>query len=174
MISVPKFKFSFSNILLVGITGLLLYQFIFTWIPLWRSATELKGVDISHIQLENEQGEWIAISDFRGEKLIINFWATWCLPCRAEIPMLRGIYSSLKENKKQLIAVNQNESWKTIIRFREKNPMPFPLFKDAGELSRKLNIRLIPAIAVIDQEGKIESITYGFRPWIQAYLLWWV
>jgi len=168
------FKLSFSKIIQLSLIGIILYQVLFTWVPLWRTATQLEGVDVSNILIESEQGTIIPISSFKGEPLIINFWATWCLPCRVEIPMLRSIYSTLREKKKQLIGVGLSDSWETVIRFRKQTPMPYPLFRDLGPLSKKLNIRMIPAIAVIDKDGKVESITYGFRPWVQAYLLWWI
>jgi hypothetical protein len=94
--------------------------------------------------------------------------------CRIEIPLLNAIYPRLLENDKQLIGVNQSESQETIDKFRENTSIAFPVYRDNGELSRKLNIQIIPAIAVIGKNGKVQSITYGFRPWIQAYLLWWV
>ncbi len=167
-------KPSFSKVIQGILIGVIVYQILFTWGPLWHSATELTGIDVSNIFIENEHGIMIPLSDFQGETLIINFWATWCLPCRAEIPMLRSIYPNLIENNKQFIGVNQSDSWETVRRFRKNTPMPYHLFRDLGALSEKLNIRVIPAIVVIDKESKVESITYGFRPWIQAYLLWWV
>lgn len=158
----------------IGLLTVILYQILFSWGPLWMEARQLQGMDVSHIKIVDEVGNQIPISYFKGKPLILNFWASWCLPCRAELPMLNGIYSNLIEKNKQLIGINQGDSWRTIINFREKTPIEFPVYKENGELSQKLNIRVIPALVVIDKTGKVESITYGFRPWVQAYLLWWV
>jgi len=165
---------SFSRLIWVALIGFLVYQVSFTWIPLWKNATVLQGTDVSEIQIEDENGQPVYLSKFKGKTLVINFWASWCIPCRLEIPLLNGIYPRLLEKNRQLIGVNQSESQKTISAFREETHISFPVFRDRGALSRKLNIQVIPAIAVIDKRGKVQSITYGFRPWIQAYLLWWI
>ncbi|MBF0276995.1 MAG: TlpA family protein disulfide reductase [SAR324 cluster bacterium] len=135
---------------------------------------KMEGVDVSILHIENEKGELVPISKFKGKPLILNFWASWCVPCRLELPLLTQIYPSLVENEKQLIGVNMNESWQKIQKFRQKTGMDFPVFRDDGRLAKRLRIQLIPSIVVVDIDGKVQSITSGFRPWIQAYLLWWV
>ncbi len=168
------FKLSFSRLIWMAVIGFIIYQVSFTWIPLWKNATMLQGTDLSNVQIQDEKGQAIYLSQFKGKVLIINFWASWCIPCRLEIPLLNGIYARLVAKDKQLIGVNQSESQEKIDSFLEKTPISFPVYRDRGALSQKLNIQVIPAIAVIDVNGKVESITYGFRPWIQAYLLWWI
>ena len=169
-----KFKLTFSSIIWITLIGFIAYQVVFKWVPLWQKATRLQGTNVSKIQIEDEKGQRVFLSEFKGKPLIVNFWASWCIPCRLEIPLLNGIYSRLLEGDKQLIGVNQSESQDTIDRFRAETYISFPVYRDEGELSQALNIRVIPAIAVIDKDGKVQSITYGFRPWIQAYLLWWI
>ncbi len=170
----PVFKLSFSRIIWIVLIAIIAYQITFTWVPLWKKATLLQGVDVSNLQIVNESGQLVYLSEFKGKPLFINFWASWCIPCRLEIPLLNVIYPSLLEKHKQLIGVNQSESQETIDKFLANTSIAFPVYKDNGALSRMLNIRIIPAIAVIDKNGKVQSITYGFRPWIQAYLLWWI
>ena len=169
-----KFKLFFGRLIWILLAGIIVYQLALTWIPLWTRATELQGTDLSKVQIQDEKGQLVYLSEFKGQPLIINFWASWCIPCRLELPLLNGIYPSLLKKNKQLIGVNQSESQTTIDRFRQLTPISFPVYKDGGELSQKLNIQVIPAIAVIDKDSKVESITYGFRPWIQAYLFWWI
>jgi len=165
---------SFPRFIWIVLIGFIVYQVSFTWIPLWNKATQLQGTDVSMVQIEDENGKPVVLSKFKGKTLIINFWASWCIPCRLEIPLLNGIYSSLQDKNKLLIGVNQSESQEQIDAFRKETKISFPVYRDEGALSRKLNIQVIPAIAVIDKNGKVESITYGFRPWVQAYLLWWI
>ena len=168
------YKFSWTHLIYIVLIGMIAYQLAFVWVPLWKTATHLQGTDLSAIQIEDENEQVIDLSSFKGKTLIINFWASWCLPCRLELPLLNGIYPRLLAQDKQLIGINQNESREKIKRFQEKTAILFPVYRDRGELAQKLNIQRIPAIAVIDENGKVESITYGFRPWIQAYLLWWI
>lgn len=159
------------TIILVGVVS---YQVAFTWIPLWRSATELSGTDVSQLYIEDSSGKMTSLASFKGKPLIISFWATWCIPCRLEMPLLGQIYPDLQEDGKQLIGVNQREAWDKITKYQQQRSIEFPIFRDQGTLSEKLRIRMIPAVVVINEESQVESITYGFRPWIQAYLLWWI
>ncbi len=168
------FKFSFSRLIWIAMIGFIIYQVGFTWVPLWQKATKLQGVDLSEVVIEDEKGQPVYLSKFKGKVLIINFWASWCIPCRLEIPLLNGIYPRLSAKNKQLIGVNPSESQEKIDTFRQQTAISFPVYRDRGELSKRLNIQVIPAIAVIDKNGMVKSITYGFRPWIQAYLLWWI
>ena len=163
-----------KRLIWIALVGVILYQLAFIWIPLWRKATALQGTDLSQVQLADETGSPVYLSHFKGRPLIINFWASWCVPCRLEIPLLNSIYPRLLEKNKQLIGVNVGESQAAITKFRSKTPISYPVYQENGALSEMLNIQRIPAIAVVDENGKLQSITYGFRPWIQAYLLWWV
>lgn len=167
-------KLFVSTLIWIVLLGFIIYQVVFRWIPLWKGSTELKGIDVSSLWIEDERGLRVPLSSFKGDILIINFWATWCVPCRLEIPMLNAIYSRLIDKNKQLIGVNQNESLATISAFRKDTQIEFPVYRDVGDLSRRLNIQVIPAIAVVDANGKVQSVTYGFKPWVQAYLLWWI
>ena len=167
-------KFKWSRWLQWGLLIFIVYQVAFTWAPLWMGAREKAGLDVSQFAIENEAGDPVYLSDFKGKPLVINFWASWCLPCRLELPLLNQVYPRLSEKGTQLIAVNFSEPWTTIRRFRQKTAIAFPVFKDDGTLAQQLGISVIPSIVVIDQTGKVASITFGFRPWVQAYLLWWV
>ncbi|MBF0288473.1 MAG: TlpA family protein disulfide reductase [SAR324 cluster bacterium] len=163
-----------KHLIQLGILALIVYQVAFTWYPMWISAKQMEGFDASGLPIENEQGKRVYLSAFKGKPLIINVWASWCLPCRMELPFLAQIYPHLNEQGKQLIGVNLQESLSTIQQFRQKVKIPFPVFRDAGPLAQALNVQVVPSIIVVNRHGKIESITFGFRPWIQAYLLWWV
>jgi len=170
----PTFKLTFSSVFQILLIGFIVYQVSFTWIPLWQKATALKGKDVSKLQIIDENGKAIFLSDFKGNPLIINFWASWCVPCRLEIPLLNAIYPSLSNKNKQLIGVNSSEPQEKIDRYKTQNVITFPVYREAGQLSKQLEIEIIPAIVVIDKDSKVQSITFGFRPWVQAYLLWWV
>ncbi|MCZ6841837.1 MAG: TlpA disulfide reductase family protein [SAR324 cluster bacterium] len=160
--------------LIVLLGSFIAYKLAFTWIPIWARASELEGMQVSHLTMEDESGRRIALGDFRGEPLILNFWATWCVPCRIEIPLLAHAYPDLKAQGKQLVGVNLQESWQAINRFREDVSMPYPVYRDNGKLAEALGIGLLPAIVVINGEGRVQTIMYGFRPWVKWYLEWWI
>ena len=170
--SAPKFFWKYGIVL--ALTGFIAYQLAFTWVPLWINASRLTGTDVSDFTVENEQGQRIALREFRGAPLILNFWATWCTPCRFEIPELIKAYPTLQEQGKQLLGINLREPWSAIRPYREEMEIPYPVFKDNGTLSDALGIGVIPALVIVDADGKLQRIVFGFRPWVRWYLKWWL
>ena len=158
-------------LLLVGILG---YKLAFTWIPVWLDASGRQGQQVGHLTVEDGQGSLVPLSRFQGAPLILNFWASWCVPCRLEIPLLANALPGLREQGKQLLGVNLQESWPDIERFRREVEIPYPVFRDNGTLAQELGVGLLPALVVIDEAGRIQNIVYGFRPWVRWYLQWWI
>ena len=164
-----KFFSIISFILTWILIGYVVYQGVFVFYPQWKESSKLKGLDLSGVELLFKE-ETKKVSDYKGEVLILNFWASWCLPCRVEMPLLASAYNDQKEDKKQIVAVNLKEIWQTIDKFRKNTGIPFSVALDSGELADKLKINVIPSLVVVDREGKVLSITNGFRPWISLYL----
>jgi len=161
-------------ILPLVLVGVIAYQLTTVWVPLWLRGAELEGMDVSAMTLEDESGRMVALSEFNGSPVVLNFWATWCLPCRVEIPELAAVYPELVEEGKVLVGVNVQESWPDIEKFRGEVAMPFPVMRDNGMLSSALGITLIPAMVIVDENGRIEKMIYGFRPWVRWYLKWFI
>ena len=159
------------TLLLLGAIG---YQLWNTWIPLWIRSGDLQGLDLSAHHVTDPQGRSIPLSTYRGRPLVLNFWATWCLPCRVEIPQLAALYPGLREDGVELLGVNVKEQWEVIAAFRKEHDMPFPVVRDDGPLVNTLNIKIIPALVVLNEQGRVENIVYGFRPWVALYLKWWL
>ena len=90
------------------------------------------------------------------------------------LPAKFQVYPDLLEDGKVLLGVNVQESWKTIEKFRNEVEMPFPVLRDNGAVSSALGISLIPALVIVDKEGRVDNIVYGFRPWVRWYLKWFV
>ncbi len=168
------FRIFWRHGLSVLLLGVIVYQLTTTWIPLWLSAGELEGREVSSLTVIDSDGRRISLGTFRGAPLIINFWASWCIPCRAEIPLLASVYPELREQGKELLGVNLREKWKVINEYRAEVDMPFPVYRDDGTLAQSLGIGIIPALVIIDAKGLVKTITYGFRPWVKWYLEWWI
>ncbi len=168
------FRWTWRYGVMLLLAGFIAYKLTTVWIPLWINAGEVRGTQVSHLAVQDETGRRVPLATFRGSPLILNFWATWCAPCRVEIPLLASAFPALKDQGKHLLGVNLRESWRTINRFREEVEMPYPVYRDDGSLAKALGIGVLPAIVVISAEGKVESIVYGFRPWVGWYLEWWI
>ncbi|UCZ53558.1 redoxin domain-containing protein [Bacillus shivajii] len=112
--------------------------------------------------LETLDGETMNLSDFRGQKVMINFWATWCPPCRAEMPDMQEVYEN---HDIQIIAVNLTETEPSVDQvkdFRDDFGLTFPILLDHDiEVAGLYEIQPIPTSYMIDTEGRVQSIAFG-------------
>lgn len=113
-------------------------------------------------QLSTLEGETIRLSDLRGRPVIINFWATWCPPCRAEMPAFVREYKRYKDEGLVILAVNQAESPAQVIPFRQKYGITFPILMDERQQVAGLyRIRALPSTYFVDPFGTIQDMVIG-------------
>jgi thiol-disulfide isomerase/thioredoxin len=112
--------------------------------------------------LEELNGGELRLSDFRGRPVVLNFWATWCAPCRKEIPQLVQAHERYKDDGLVIIALNLQEG-KAIIRpYAEDFGMDFPIAIDRnGEVGERYRLLGLPTTYFIDRDGVITSIFRG-------------
>ncbi|PRO67186.1 redoxin domain-containing protein [Alkalicoccus urumqiensis] len=114
--------------------------------------------------LETLEGEEISLSDFRGEKkVMLNFWATWCPPCRAEMPDMQNVYEEYEDV--EIIAVNLTETepgTDQVAQFRDDFGLTFPILLDHDvSVAGQFDIQPVPTSYLINTEGRIENIALG-------------
>ncbi|SES15316.1 Peroxiredoxin [Salipaludibacillus aurantiacus] len=113
--------------------------------------------------LETLAGEEVSLWDFRGQKVMVNFWATWCPPCRAEMPDMQEMYEEYDDIK--ILAVNLTETEPGVDQveeFTEDFGLTFPILLDHEvEVAGIYDIQPIPTSYMIDSEGKVQSIAFG-------------
>ncbi|MGE7917529.1 peroxiredoxin family protein [Viridibacillus sp. NPDC093762] len=117
-------------------------------------------------ELETLEGKKVKLSDFQGKKVILNFWASWCPPCKAEIPHMQKYYEKFaKEDNFEIVAVNltsQNETVKYVKKFVKTYEMTFPVLLDTkGEQMRTYEIYTIPTTYFLDTKGIIQKKVIG-------------
>jgi len=120
-------------------------------------------------QLQSLDGQTVSLSDFRGNPVLLNFWATWCRPCRFEMPLIQEIYEDKEWSDKGLVilAINiidelRGESPSRAKEFMESYGFSFPVLLDANQdVALKYNIRAIPTTFFIDKDGIIQDIKIG-------------
>ena len=123
-------------------------------------------------ELADPDGQPIRLADYRGKTLIVNFWATWCPPCRAEMPSLQRAWEQVRGDGIELIAINVGESEGTIQRYLEQVPIGFPLPMDRdSKVVQQWPIRGLPTTFVVDPEGRLAYKAAGEREWDDADLL---
>lgn len=125
-------------------------------------ASPVAGRPAPDFTLQSDDGQTITLSDLRGQVVVLNFWATWCPPCRAEMPALEEVYQARREDGLVVLAVDQAESQSQVSAFREELALTFPLLLDPGYVvSDEYRIRLLPSTFFIDRAGVIRGVVYG-------------
>ena len=113
-------------------------------------------------ELSNLDGQVVSLSDFRGKPVFLNFWATWCGPCRFEMPFIQEMYEGLSSEELVILAVNVREDPAKVREFVETFGFTFPvLLATSAEVPLAYNIRGIPATFFIDENGIIQDIKIG-------------
>lgn len=124
------------------------------------SPKKIKAPDFT---LKDFDGKDVSLSDFKGKKVFLNFWATWCPPCRGEMPDIEKIYQENKDNKDfVIIAVNLGEDKGTVKNFMEQNKYNFKGLLDTNQNAGSLyNITAIPTSFFIDSDGYAVKMRRG-------------
>ncbi|MGH2605253.1 MAG: TlpA family protein disulfide reductase [Anaerolineales bacterium] len=114
------------------------------------------GAPAPDFTLAATDGVRYTLSELRGQIVVLNFWATWCTPCRIEMPMLQARYERDRENGLIVLGVNFDEPAADVRLFGQELAISFPLLLDPGaEVQRLYRVRGYPSTFVIDREGKL-------------------
>ena len=122
--------------------------------------------------LEDLDGEQFQLSEHRGQVVIINFWATWCPPCREEMPSMQRAWEQLEPEGIYLVGINVGEDEDTIFQFTADYPVEFPLLMDSdSSVINQWPVRGLPTTFVVDPKGQIVYRAIGGRDWNDPALL---
>jgi peroxiredoxin len=118
--------------------------------------------DFTVAALRREQ-PW-QLSQLRGQVVVLSFWATWCPPCRAELPGLEQIHKEFQGRPVTVLAVNQQEPRDTVAQFIQQNEYTFPVALDAsGAAGNKFGVQGIPRLVLVGPDGRIVFDQTGYR-----------
>ena len=145
----------FRKILIAAIAGLAVWS---------ASAGELSGV-APGFDLVDRSGNRVALADLQGEVVMVNFWATWCGPCREEMPHLEALYQRYSDLGFTLLGVNVEEDSSGADEFLEETPVTFPiLFDPENAVSQLYDVVAMPSTVLIDRSGNMRFIHHGYKP----------
>jgi thiol-disulfide isomerase/thioredoxin len=106
--------------------------------------------------LDSLDGQKVSLSSNRGKLVFLNFWATWCPPCRSEMPAMEALYRKLKARGFVIVAVDLAEEARVVAEYVKKNKLTFPVLLDThGEVGGTYSAQSIPTTYIIDREGRI-------------------
>mgnify|MGYP005851484619 CR=1 FL=1 len=126
------------------------------------AASPLAGSPAPDFVLEDLQGEQVALSGLRGTPVLVNFWASWCAPCRLEMPLLQAAAEKHGEGRLAVLGVNYGEEAETARSFLRENALTIRVVLDRDfAVSRLYRVRGIPTSFFIDAEGIIAAVHVG-------------
>ncbi|HAV77811.1 MAG TPA: TlpA family protein disulfide reductase [Anaerolineae bacterium] len=123
-------------------------------------------------ELQSTTGETIKLSDLRGQAVLINLWATWCPPCRAEMPAIEKVYKEYKDDGLVVLAVNMTyqDAQSDIAPFVGEYELTFPILLDrSGSVGTAYQLRSLPSSFFVDRNGIINEVVIG-GPMAEALL----
>ena len=126
-------------------------------------ASEVEGA-APDFTLKSKAGSNIRLQDLRGEVVLLNFWASWCGPCREEMPLMDKIYQQYKDLGFTILAVNVDEDSADADRFLASVPVSFPvLYDNQSKVSEQYKVDAMPTTVLIDRDGNKRFLHRGYK-----------
>ena len=114
--------------------------------------------------LKSRQGENVRLSDLRGQVVLLNFWASWCGPCRQEMPILDEIHNKYKALGFSVLGVNLDAKSSKAFSYLKDTPVSFPvLFDPEGKVSNQYGVQAMPSTVIIDKDGNVRFLHEGYK-----------
>ncbi len=118
------------------------------------------------LALKDPAGKAHDLADYRGKVVLVNFWATWCPPCREELPSMQALHEQFAGKGFEVLAVNLMESEEKITAFRESELIDLPVLMDRdGAAAKRWKVRMLPISFIIDRQGAIRYQLLGEANW---------
>jgi thiol-disulfide isomerase/thioredoxin len=105
----------------------------------------------------------INLADYQGKVVYLDFWASWCVPCRVSFPILNGLYQSYHQQGFEVVGINLDEEPEAALRFLKDNPVDFSVLRDIqGDVPKSYQVEAMPTSFLIDKKGLVRHIHTGF------------
>jgi thiol-disulfide isomerase/thioredoxin len=113
--------------------------------------------------IKDLEGKKLEMSELKGKVIFLNLWATWCGPCRVEMPSIQNLYNSVDKNKIAfvILSLDQEEHHGKIVQFIRDKEFSFPVYQPASPLPKILRVNTIPTTFIIGADGKVKSKKTG-------------
>jgi len=116
------------------------------------------------LKLPDIEGTMVSLSEFKGHVVLVDFWATWCVPCIKELPDLKGLYGKYKNKGFTILGVSVDLQGKeVVVPFIKKYQVPYPILLSQGKFIKGYDLIGLPTAYLIDRQGKIVKEYIGFK-----------
>lgn len=133
------------------------------------SIDELVGKKAPEVTLKDMNEKTVSLSSLKGNAVLINFWATWCPPCRDEMPSLNRLYREYRNKGLIVVAVSTDRSASPVKDFLGKNPVDFPVLMDSNsKAAKQFKVFSLPTTLLLDKKGAIVQKYLGEEEWDSA------
>jgi peroxiredoxin len=130
---------------------------------------ELVGKKAPDFTLKDINDKPVSLSSLKGNVVLVNFWATWCPPCRGEMPSLNKLYRDNRNKGLIVVAVSTDRSTSSVKDFLDKNPVDFPVLMDTGnKAARQFKVFSLPTTFLLDRNGAVVQKYLGEEEWESA------
>jgi peroxiredoxin len=144
----------------------LAFLFLTAEVPSPWGIDELVGKKAPEFSLKDMNEKTVSLSSFKGNVVIVGFWATWCPPCRGEMPSLNKLYRELRNRGLVILAVSTDRSVSSVKDFLGKTPVDFPVLMDSdSKVSRQFKVFSLPTTFLLDKNGAIVQRYLGEEEW---------
>lgn len=159
-------------ILAVGAGWILLSRTNAETTPAGKIPAPRTGFLAPQFTLYNQQGQPVQLSDLRGRPVLINFWASWCTPCQAEMPAMQKVYQDYKDEGLEILAINTiyQDDPQAVTSFVQEYGLSFPILLDTDATAAgQYQVRALPTSFFVDANGIIRDVVVG-GPMAEALL----
>jgi thiol-disulfide isomerase/thioredoxin len=133
--------------------------------PALRAASVTAGAPAAAFQLPAAVGDPVSLAELKGQVVLINFWASWCGPCREEMPVLEQLYKKYKPAGFTLLGVNVEPKSADALGFLKSTPVSFPvLFDPDSKVSKLYEVSGMPSTVILDRKGNVRYVHHGYKP----------
>jgi peroxiredoxin len=129
------------------------------------ASSALEGRSAPDFVLKSSTGNNLRLSEYRGDVVMINFWATWCGPCRQEMPLLDDLYGRYQRVGFTLLGVNIDDDSRRAMKMIDELGVSFPvLFDESKDVSKLYAVEAMPVTVLVDREGTVRHVHHGYKP----------
>ena len=158
-------------VVIVGVFAIIALAFGVVWLQSAKYEPLTVGMAAPDFTLPDMAGKNQQLSDYRGKVIFLNFWATWCKPCKEEMPSMQVLWDNLKKEDFVMLAISMDRvtTTKEISPFVENLKLTFPILTDSwGQTDKRYKLMGVPETYIIDQNGVLREKVIGPRDWTRT------